>query len=90
MQTDGPAVILIRRIEFDHLLASLAIDAGAELLAPATIAQARQDADGVTLRTRDGRRLRAPMVVAADGVNSVIARRLGMNRAGRPRSWHST
>jgi geranylgeranyl reductase family protein len=79
MQASAPAVILIRRIEFDNLLASLALDAGAELLAPAAIAQARQDADGVTLRTRDGRELRAPVVIAGDGVNSVIARRLGMN-----------
>jgi flavin-dependent dehydrogenase len=79
MQSPGPAVILIRRLEFDHFLVSLAIEAGARLLAPAAIAQASQDADGVTLRTRDGRELRARMVVAADGVNSVIARRLGMN-----------
>ena len=78
-QTDGPTVMLIRRIEFDHLLAQLAVRAGAQLLAPAAVAQARQDADGVTLRTRDGRELRAPMVIAADGVNSVIARRLGLN-----------
>src|SRR5258708_11507816 len=80
MQSRGPAILLIRRIEFDHLLVSLAVEAGARLLAPAAIAQARQDADGVTLRTRDGRELRARMVVAADGVNSVIARRLGLNR----------
>ena len=40
--------------------------------------------DGVTLRTRDGRELRAPMVIAADGVNSVIARRLGMNPGWPP------
>ena len=80
MQANGPAVILIRRVEFDYMLASLAMQAGAELVAPAAVAQARQDADGVTLRTRDGRELRAPMVVAADGVNSVIARRLGLNR----------
>jgi geranylgeranyl reductase family protein len=79
MQTRGPTVLMIRRIEFDYLLASLAIEAGARLLAPAAIAQARQDADGVTLRTRDGQELRAPMVIAADGVNSVIARRLGIN-----------
>jgi geranylgeranyl reductase family protein len=79
MQTNGPAVILVRRIEFDSMLARLAVRAGAELLAPAAIAQARQDADHVTLRTRDGRELRAPMVIAADGVNSVIARRLGLN-----------
>jgi geranylgeranyl reductase family protein len=79
MQSNGPAVLLIRRIEFDYLLTSLAGEAGAEILASTAIAQARQDADGVTLRTRDGRELRAPMVIAADGVNSVIARRLGMN-----------
>lgn len=79
MQSDGPAVILIRRIEFDHLLVSLAREAGAEILASTAIAQAKQDADGVTLRTRDGRELRAPIAVAADGVNSVIARRLGLN-----------
>jgi geranylgeranyl reductase family protein len=79
MRAGGPAVILIRRLEFDHLLATLARDAGAEILAPAAVAQASQDADGVTLRTRDGRELRAPIVIAADGVNSVIARRLGLN-----------
>lgn len=79
MQTNGPAVVLIRRIEFDDRLARLAMAAGATLLAPAAIAQASQDASGVTLRTRDGRELRAPMVIAADGVNSVIARRLGIN-----------
>jgi flavin-dependent dehydrogenase len=70
---------MIRRIEFDHLLASLAVEAGARLLAPAAIGQASQDAAGVTLRTRAGRELRARMVIAADGVNSVIARRLGIN-----------
>jgi geranylgeranyl reductase family protein len=85
MQSKGPAVVLIRRIEFDYLLASLARDAGAEIVAPAAIAQASQDADGVTLRTRDGREFRAPMVIAADGVNSVIARRLGIN-PGWPRA----
>jgi len=79
MQSDGPAVLLIRRIEFDYLLASLAREAGAEILASTAIAQARQDRDAVTLKTRDGRELRAPIVIAADGVNSVIARRLGMN-----------
>jgi len=79
MRTKGPVVVMIRRIEFDHMLVARAVDAGAELLAPAAIAQASQDACGVTLRTREGRELRAPMVIAADGVNSVIARRLGIN-----------
>ena len=83
MQSNGPAVVLIRRIEFDHLLVRLAVAAGARVLAPAAVAQAQQDVEGVSLKLRDGRRLRAPMVIAADGVNSVIARRLGMN-AGWP------
>jgi geranylgeranyl reductase family protein len=85
MQADGPAVILIRRIEYDYMLATLAREAGAEIVAPAAIAQASQDEDAVTLRTRDGRTFRAPMVIAADGVNSVIARRLELNR-GWPRA----
>ena len=79
MRSDGPAVILIRRIEFDYLLVSLALEAGARVVAPAAIAQVRQDADGVMVTLRDGGTLSAPMVVAADGVNSVIARRLRLN-----------
>jgi geranylgeranyl reductase family protein len=79
MRSNGPAVVLIRRIEFDHLLTKLAIEAGADLVAPAAVTQAEQDDEGVTLKLRDGGRLRAPMVIAADGVNSVIARRLRMN-----------
>src|SRR4051794_28751126 len=63
MQSPTPAVLLIRRIEYDFLLASLAREAGAEIVAPAAIAQASQDRDGVTLRTRDGRTFRAPLVI---------------------------
>jgi geranylgeranyl reductase family protein len=85
MQSDGPAVVLIRRIEYDHALATLAQEAGAEIVAPAAIGQASQDQDGVTLTTRDGRVFRAPIVIAADGVNSVVARRLGIN-PGWPRA----
>jgi geranylgeranyl reductase family protein len=85
MRSNGPAVVLIRRVEFDYLLASLAREAGATIVAPAAIAQASQDEQGVTLRMRDGRAFRAPMVIAADGVNSVIARRLGIN-PGWPRA----
>jgi flavin-dependent dehydrogenase len=49
------------------------------VVAPAAIAQAQQDEHGVTLTLRDGGTLSAPLVIAADGVNSVIARRLGLN-----------
>ena len=76
----GPAALMVRRVEFDALLVSLAVEAGAELVAGADVVQASQDEDGVTLTTRKGHRYTAPAVIAADGVNSVVARRLGLNR----------
>jgi geranylgeranyl reductase family protein len=79
VESDGPAALMIRRVEFDALLVSLARDAGAELVTGAEIVQAQQDGDGVTLVARDGRRFRAPIVIAADGVHSIVARRLGLN-----------
>jgi geranylgeranyl reductase family protein len=79
VNSDAPAALMIRRVEFDALLVSLAQHAGAELVTGADIVQARQDDDGVTLRARDGRVFRAPIVIAADGVHSVVARRLGIN-----------
>jgi geranylgeranyl reductase family protein len=79
VESDGPAALMIRRVEFDALLVSLAQQAGAELVTGVDIVQARQDRDAVTLVARDGRTFRAPFVIAADGVHSVVARRLGIN-----------
>ena len=79
IESDGPAALLIRRVEYDALLVSLAVEAGATLVPGVDIVQARQDAERVELVARDGRRFEGAIVVAADGVNSVIARRLGLN-----------
>jgi flavin-dependent dehydrogenase len=79
IESDGPAALLIRRIEYDALLVSLAVEAGATLVPGVDVVQAWQDAERVELVARDGRRLEGAIVVAADGVNSVIARRLGLN-----------
>ena len=80
VESDRPAALLIRRVEFDALLVSLAVEAGAELVSGVDIVQAQQDAGHVLLTARDGRRFQAPVVIAADGVHSVVARRLGLNR----------
>jgi flavin-dependent dehydrogenase len=80
-----PAALMIRRVEFDELLVSLALEAGAELVTGADIVQARESDGAVVLTTRSGERYEAPLVIAADGVHSVTARRLGMN-AGWPAS----
>ena len=80
MTSPGPAALMIRRVEFDHLLAQLAVEAGAELIEDVEVGQAEALPDRVRLRARDGRTFEAPLVVAADGVYSVVARRLGLNR----------
>jgi geranylgeranyl reductase family protein len=79
IESPEPAALMIRRLEFDELLVSLAVDAGAELVSGVDIVQASADDDCVTLTSRDGRKFTAPIVIAADGVHSVVARRLGLN-----------
>jgi geranylgeranyl reductase family protein len=76
-----PTIMLVRRHEFDHLLIDVAREAGAELMEGVEILQAEQDADCVRLKSRDGRVFEAPFIVAADGVHSAIAKRLGVNKA---------
>jgi geranylgeranyl reductase family protein len=80
LESPRPCVLLVRRVEFDQALVGAARGAGARLMSGFEITQAEEHPDGVTLQARDGRRLAAPLVVAADGVHSVIAKRLGVNR----------
>jgi geranylgeranyl reductase family protein len=79
LEDSAPCVVLVRRVEFDAALVGDAARAGADVLGGFEITQADQDDDGVTLRARDGRRLRARLVIAADGVHSVLGKRLGVN-----------
>jgi flavin-dependent dehydrogenase len=79
IESNGPAALMIRRVEFDALLVSLAVEAGANLVGGVDVVQVQEDRERVVLTTRDGRRFEAPLVVAADGVHSVVARRLGLN-----------
>ena len=80
LSSPTPAVLMIRRIEFDALLVRLAQEAGAELVEGVEVSRAAVGEGGVEVAGREGRRFRAPLVIAADGVNSVIARRLGFNK----------
>jgi len=81
LRSNGPAVLTIRRVEFDALLVSLAHEAGAELVEATDIHDAREETDRVCLRARDGRTFDARMVVAADGVHGIVSRRLGLLKA---------
>jgi geranylgeranyl reductase family protein len=79
IECDEPAALMIRRVEFDDLLVAMAREAGAEIVTGADVVRASSDDESVELVTRDGRRFSAPIVIAADGVHSVVARRLGIN-----------
>lgn len=77
--TADPSVVLLRRLDFDHALVREAVRAGAELVERFEVTQVAERDARVTFTARDGRTLSAPAVVAADGVHSVTAKRLGVN-----------
>jgi geranylgeranyl reductase family protein len=69
--TASPGYVVPRR-EFDERLARAAIDAGADVRQEKAVSLV-QDDDGVTLNGR----LRAPVLIGADGSNSVVRRLVG-------------
>ena len=79
----APAALMVRRVEFDAALLDLAREAGVEVLEGIEVSRAEERQGLVRLGARDGRQFEASLLIAADGVNSVIARRLGLN-AGWP------
>lgn len=72
----------ISRPKFDRWLAEEAVKAGATLLCSSTVDDViieKGRVVGVTL-LRDGSSLRAPVVIAADGVLSFVAKKAGLRR----------
>ena len=79
VESNGPAALMVRRYEYDALLVALAVEAGAELVTGVDVVQASESGGVVRLAARDGRRFESSVVIAADGVNSTVARRLGIH-----------
>lgn len=81
--------LAVRRTVLDAELLACARRAGARVLEGVHVADVERDGTGrvagVVARTADGtaRTWRAPVVVGADGLRSVIARRTGLGRYGR-------
>jgi geranylgeranyl reductase family protein len=75
----GTRVYAIKRAICDERIARAAQAAGAELFEETAVTSARLEADGLwRVRCGDGRALRGRMLLAADGANSKLARRLGL------------
>ena len=78
LESRRPAALMIRRVEFDRLLVDLASEAGASIVEQAEVIEAAHRGSRLEVRTRDGRRFTGRYLIAADGVHSVTARRLGL------------
>jgi geranylgeranyl reductase family protein len=68
---------LVMREEFDTLLLRKAVEAGAEVREGVEAVAAEQDDTAVTVITADGDRIRGSYLLAADGINSAMAKSLG-------------
>jgi len=71
---DGEALVVASRTDFDTALLAAAERAGA-ILDRSRVTDVRVDANGVCVVTRSGTR-RADFVIGADGVNSLVRRRV--------------
>jgi geranylgeranyl reductase family protein len=67
---------MVCRESFDAFLAQQAVGAGAELVEGFELETVREEDDGYLLVPRRGSSIRARRLIAADGVNSIVRRRL--------------
>jgi flavin-dependent dehydrogenase len=77
-ELDQPLYLTFRRLEFDAALLARARAGGAEVVEGARVVEVERPAGGVAVRTLDGRTFAAALVIAADGVNGVVARQAGL------------
>jgi geranylgeranyl reductase family protein len=78
-ESDAPFYLTLRRTEFDAALLERARAAGARVVEGVRVVELERSPDGAAVRTLDGRAFRARLVIAADGVNSVVAGQAGLN-----------
>ncbi len=70
--------ITVFRERFDEFLAKRSADAGAELRERTKVKHASTEPHGANVLTSDGEEINARYLVGADGVNSVVAKSLGL------------
>jgi len=83
---DGPEGWVVERKVFDKHLAVLAADAGAKVLARTEASNFKRSDGRVTATLKSGdntTEVRAKIVIAADGVESRVARQMGINTTNK-------
>jgi flavin-dependent dehydrogenase len=76
---------VVRRVEFDHALARIAMDRGVVVREGAGVRGVEATADGVRVTLADGEILQTRAIVGADGVGGVVRREIGLG-GGRLRA----
>lgn len=81
-----PNCYTIIRVRFDQWFAAKAEAAGATLLTGVTVRDVLKTPEGriIGVKTSEGDELKAPVVVACDGVNSILAQKAGFRGELRP------
>lgn len=77
VETGWPIAWLVMRDRFDHFLVQQAVQAGAKLLEGEIVTGVRQEEGRVLVQVAD-KEYAARMLAGADGVNSIVARCLGL------------
>lgn len=75
-----PQVLLVLRKEFDQVLVDLALDSGTELRNN-TVKDVTVTPDAVKITVDGGQVIESELVVGADGANSVVGKKTGLNPA---------
>lgn len=84
----APYGFTVNRAEWDGWVAGAAVEAGAELKASTQVREVVRGVGGEVVGVVDegGKKYLAPIVIGADGVNSVVARMAGLRGRGASRS----
>jgi geranylgeranyl reductase family protein len=77
VEVGWPVAWLVMRDQFDHYLVQQAIQAGARLVEGINVVDVEDRGDKVVVTTTEGE-LSAQLVAGADGVNSIVARSVGL------------
>jgi len=77
VEVGWPIAWLVMRDRFDHYLVSQAVQAGAKLLEGISVVRVEDRGDRVVVTTTEGE-LQSQLLAGADGVNSIVARSVGL------------
>ena len=73
-----PAISMVLRDKFDHELVKIAENEGAEFRAGVTVKNIVDSKDKITIFLKNGNEINTKLVIAADGYNSILARKMGL------------